>query len=63
MIFKRSDSVSDTEIMEAPDFGDEKSLTDSQVIPFKDVPEGVRKDRIASQAEKTPAFPAPSLTM
>ena len=60
MIFKRSDSVSDTEIMEAPDFRDEKSLTDSQVIPFKDVPEGVRKDRIASQAAKTPAFPAPS---
>jgi cytoskeletal protein CcmA (bactofilin family) len=35
--------MSDTEIMRAPDFDREEKLTDSQVIPFKDVPESVRK--------------------
>jgi len=50
--------VSDTEIMQAPDFKDDESLTDSQVIPFKEVPDGVRKDRPSSQPESSPGKPA-----
>lgn len=37
--------MSDTEIMKSPDFGDDSSLTDSQVIPFKDVPDGLSKEQ------------------
>jgi len=37
--------VSDTEIMKTPDWAGDEKLTDSQVIPFKDVPESVRTDQ------------------
>lgn len=34
--------MSDTEIMKVPSWRDESSMTDSQVLKFKDVPESVR---------------------
>jgi len=37
--------VSDTEIMKGPDWAGDEKFTDSQVIPFKDVPESVRQDQ------------------
>lgn len=37
--------MSDTEIIKAPDWVEDEKLTESQVIPFKDVPESVREDR------------------
>lgn len=37
--------MSDTEIMKGPTWADDEKLTDSQVIPFKDVPESVRQDQ------------------
>ncbi|MDJ0938494.1 MAG: polymer-forming cytoskeletal protein [Woeseiaceae bacterium] len=36
--------MSDTEIMETPNFDGDDKLTESQVIPFKDVPDSVRSD-------------------
>lgn len=36
--------MSDTEIMKRPRWRDDKKVTDSQVVSFKDVPESVRKD-------------------
>ena len=36
--------MSDTEIMKRPAFGDDKPLTESQVIAFSDVPKSVRGD-------------------
>lgn len=50
--------MSDTEIMQAPNLPDDATLTDSQVIPFKDVPDGVRKERPLMQPESSPARPA-----
>lgn len=35
--------MSDTEIMKAPGWVDDEKLTESQVIPFKDVPESVSR--------------------
>ena len=40
--------MSDTEVMKRPDWRNEKELTDSQVIQFKDVPDSVRKEPIVS---------------
>ena len=37
--------MSDTEIMETPNWADNEKLTDSQVIRLKDVPDSVRQDR------------------
>jgi cytoskeletal protein CcmA (bactofilin family) len=37
--------VGDTEIMKGPDWADDDKLTNSQVIPFKDVPESVAQNR------------------
>lgn len=37
--------MSDTEIMKGPDWADDESFTDSQVIPFKDVPDSVVEDQ------------------
>ena len=37
--------MSDTEIMQAPDFSEDEKLTESQVIQFKDVPDSVRRDQ------------------
>ena len=47
-----SDSkTSDTQTMKAPNFGGNDKLTDSQVVPFKDVPESVRNaGKSATQA-------------
>ena len=36
--------MSDTEIMKRPRFGRREKVTDSQVIPFSEVPESVRRD-------------------
>jgi len=41
--------MSDTEIMKRPSFEDGDSMTESQVIAFKDVPQSVRRDRQDSQ--------------
>jgi cytoskeletal protein CcmA (bactofilin family) len=37
--------VSNTEIMKGPDWANDEKLTDSQVIPFKDVPESLSQDK------------------
>ncbi len=37
--------MSDTEIMKGPGWAGDEKLTDSQVIPFKDVPESVTQSR------------------
>jgi len=37
--------MSDTEIMKGPSWAGDEKFTDSQVIPFKDVPESVRQDQ------------------
>lgn len=44
--------MSDTRVMEKPDFKTEPALTDSQVIPIKDVPESVRKPTEVEDADK-----------
>lgn len=36
--------MNDTEIMKTPDWVDDEPLTESQVIPFKDVPSSVRSN-------------------
>lgn len=36
--------MNDTEIVKAPDWVDDEPLTESQVIPFKDIPETVRSE-------------------
>ena len=36
--------MNDTEIMKTPDWVDDEPLTESQVIPFKDVPNSVRSN-------------------
>jgi len=41
--------VNDTEIMKSPDWVDDEPLTDSQVIPFKDVPDSVRSNHDGGQ--------------
>lgn len=40
--------MSDTEIMKTSEFDGDDQLTESQVIPFKDVPDSVRRDAPAS---------------
>ncbi len=35
--------MNDTEIMKTPNWADDESLTESQVIPFKDVPDSVKQ--------------------
>ena len=37
--------MTDTEIIKAPDWADDDKLTESQVIPFKDVPDSVHRDQ------------------
>ena len=37
--------MSDTEIMKTPDFAEDEKLTDSQVIPFRNVPDSVSQNR------------------
>lgn len=44
--------MSDTQIMEKPGFEEDKSLTDSQVIRLKDVPESVRNQNDVEDREK-----------
>lgn len=41
----------DTQIMEQPDFGEDASLTESQVVRLKDVPDSVRRPRDAESAD------------
>jgi cytoskeletal protein CcmA (bactofilin family) len=41
--------VNDTEIMKTPDWVDDEPLTESQVIPFKDVPGSVRNTETGKQ--------------
>ena len=38
----------DTQTMKAPNFGSNDPMTDSQVVPFKDVPESVRSGNPAA---------------
>lgn len=44
--------MSDTQIMETPEFGDDGKLTESQVIRLRDVPESVRRSGDAEPADK-----------
>lgn len=37
--------MSDTEIMKSPPWAEDEKLTDSQVIPFKEVPDSVTQDQ------------------
>ena len=43
--------MSDTEIMKTPAWDDQPSLTDSQVLKFKDVPESVRDGDVYRNAQ------------
>ena len=45
-----SDTQSDTQIMEAPAFGDDSNLTESQVIRLRDVPDSVRRSNDADES-------------
>lgn len=46
--------MSDTEVMKSPNWQDDRDLTDSQVLQFKDVPESVRKNGEKSEDRGEP---------